>query len=172
MRSIELDIVDERILEQLQADASVSTAALAARVGLSEKSCGRRVTALEKAGVIRQYTVLLDRRVVDLGLTVFVYVRFDWRVKDGLEMIERTILEQPEILECYLLTGDAEYLLRIAVPDVPAYVRLLVDRLRRLPGLARLKSSFVFREIKRSTALPLSINVPAYRVSPIRAQRR
>jgi Lrp/AsnC family leucine-responsive transcriptional regulator len=172
MHPIELDEIDVQILAQLQEDAGVSGARLSARIGLSEASCARRIHALEKAGVIRKYTTLLDASLTEPSVTVFVYVRFDWHGKDRLEMFEQTIMEQPEVLECYLLTGEAEYLLRIAVPDVMAYVRLLADCLRRLPGLARLKSSFVLRDVKYCTELSLLMSTRHERHAPRQRRHR
>jgi Lrp/AsnC family transcriptional regulator, leucine-responsive regulatory protein len=169
MRSIELNDIDIRILSQLQEDAGLSGAALAERVGLSIAGCARRVQALEKAGVIKKYTALVDARVADFGVTVFVQVRFDWHVKERLELFEKTILEQPEVVECHLLTGDADYLLRVIVPDVSSYERFLVEHLRRLPGLARLKSGFALRQVKHSRVLPMEGTITEGR--PPRRQR-
>jgi Lrp/AsnC family leucine-responsive transcriptional regulator len=170
MRSIELKEIDTRILAQLQEDAGLSSAVLAERVGLSTAAYVRRVQALEKAGVIKKYSALVDARVAELGVTVFVQVQFDWHVKERLELFEKTILEQPEVLECYLLTGDADYLLRVIVPDVATYERFLVERLRRLPGLAHLKSGFALRQVKNSKTLLLSEH-PKVERRPPRRQR-
>ena len=153
MRAIELNKTDTRILAQLQEDAGLSSAALAERVGLSTAACVRRVQALEKAGVIDKYTALVDARVSEPAVTVFVQIRFDWQAKARLELFEKTILEQPEVQECYLLSGEADYLIRVIVPDVTAYERFLVERLRRLPGLLRIKSGFALRPVKHSKAL-------------------
>ena len=168
MRSIELKEIDARILAQLQEDAGVSSHVLAERIGLSTAAYVRRVQALEKAGAIKKYTALVDPRVARLGVTVFVQVRFDWHVKERLELFEKTILEQPEVVECYLLTGDADYLLRVRVPDVATYERFLVERLRRLPGLARLKSGFALRQVKNSKTVPLLERPKAGRRPPRR----
>jgi DNA-binding Lrp family transcriptional regulator len=170
MRPLELSEIDTRILAQLQDDAGLSSAALAQRVGLSPAACIRRVQALEKAGVIRKYAALVDAPAVERGVTVFVQVRFDWHVKERLELFEKTIMEQPEVLECYLLTGDADYLLRVIVPDVATYERFLVAHLRRLPGLARLKSGFALRQVKHSRIVPLAEG-PKIEVRPPRRQR-
>jgi DNA-binding Lrp family transcriptional regulator len=172
MRSTELKEIDTRILAQLQEDAGLSSAVLAERVGLSTAAYERRVQALEKAGVIKKYTALVDARVAELAVTVFVQVRFDWHVKERLELFEKTILEQPEVLECYMLTGDADYLLRVIVPDVATYERFLVERLRRLPGLARLKSGFALRQVKTSKALPLPESPKPERRTPRRQRTK
>jgi Lrp/AsnC family transcriptional regulator, leucine-responsive regulatory protein len=170
MRSSRLTEIDTRILAQLQQDAGVPSAVLAERVGLSPAAYARRVQALEKAGVIKTYKALVDPRMAETGVTVFVQVRFDWHVKERLELFEKTILEQPEVVECFLLTGDADYLLRVMVPDVSTYERFLVERLRRLPGLARLKSGFAIRQVKNSMALPPE-NIPRTERRTSRRQR-
>jgi len=170
MRSIELNETDARILAQLQEDAGLSSAALAERVGLSIASCVRRVQVLEKAGVIKKYTALVDARVSEPAVTVFVQIRFDWQAKERLELFEKTILEQPEVKECYLLTGEADYLIRVIVPDVSAYERFLVEHLRRLPGLLRIKSGFALRPVKHSGVPPLAAGVQTGR-RPARPQR-
>jgi Lrp/AsnC family leucine-responsive transcriptional regulator len=154
MGSRELNETDARILAQLQEDAGLSSAALAERVGLSVASCVRRVQVLENAGVIKKYTALVDARVAEPALTVFVQIRFDWQAKERLELFEKTILEQPEVKECFLLTGEADYLIRVIVPDVSAYERFLVERLRRLPGLLRIKSGFAMRPVKHTRVPP------------------
>jgi Lrp/AsnC family transcriptional regulator, leucine-responsive regulatory protein len=172
MRSIGLKEIDARILAQLREDAGLSSAVLAERVGLSTAAYVRRVQALEKAGVIKKYTALVDPRVADLGVTVFVQVRFDWHVKERLDLFEKTILEQPEVLECYLLTGDADYLLRVMVPDVATYERFLVERLRRLPGLAHLESGFALRQVKNSRTVPVPASPKTTRRPPRRQRTK
>jgi DNA-binding Lrp family transcriptional regulator len=151
MHPVRLNDIDLRILAQLQEDAGRSTAGVAQRVGLSHAGCARRIQMLEKAGVIKRYAAIIDANAAELPVTVFVHIRFDWRAKERIDLFERTIMDQPEVLECYLVTGEADYLLRVVVRDVETYERFLVERLRRLPGLARLKSGFVIREVKHAT---------------------
>jgi len=150
-----MDDIDRKILKTLQEDASVTNAALADRVGLSPAPCLRRVRALESAGVIRKYVTLLDPRAVNLGVTVFVQISLDLQVKDRLEKFERAIARRPEVLECYLMTGDSDYLIRVVVPDVAAYERFLKESLTRIEGVAEIKSSFALNQVKYSTVLPL-----------------
>ena len=151
-----MDEIDIKILVALQEDARMTNTELADRVGLSPAPCLRRVRALEQPGVIRKYVTLLDPAAVDLGVTVFVQISLDLQVEDRLEIFERAISRRPEVLECYLMTGDSDYLLRVVVPDVPAYERFLRDTLTRIEGVAGIKSSFALREVRYSTALPLA----------------
>ena len=150
-----LDEIDLRILAHLQRNARMSNARLAERVGLSPAPCLRRIRALEEAGIIRDYVALLDSRAVGRAVTVFIEIRLDLQVKDRLDILERAIREWPEVLECNLMTGDADYMLRVAVPDVDAYERFLRDKLTPLEGVASIKSSFALKQVKYTTALPL-----------------
>ena len=150
-----LDEIDRQILGHLQRNARVSNAKLAELVGLSPAPCLRRIRALEEAGIIRDYVALLDTRAVGRAVTVFIEIRLDLQVKDRLDILERAIREWPEVLECNLMTGDADYMLRVAVPDVDAYEHFLRDKLTRLEGVASVKSSFALKQVKYTTALPL-----------------
>ena len=141
-----LDDIDLRILEVLQDDARISNVDLAGRVGLSPSPCLRRVRELEERGVVRRYVALLDPAAVGLGVSVFVQVSLERQADHGLETFEKRILSRPEVLECYLMTGDADYLLRVVVPDVSAFERFLLDHLTRIPGVASVKSSFALKE--------------------------
>jgi Lrp/AsnC family leucine-responsive transcriptional regulator len=154
--AVALDEIDYRILQQLQERARMSNVELAGKVGLSPAPCLRRVHALEKTGVIRKHVSLVDPNAVNLGVTVFVQISLDLQVEGRLELFERAVLKRPEVLECYLMTGDSDYLLRIVVPDVAAYERFLKDSLTRIEGVAGIKSSFALKQVKYSTALPLT----------------
>lgn len=151
-----LDDIDRRILEVLQDDARISNVDLAGRVGLSPSPCLRRVRDLEESGLIRRYVALLDPVAVGLGVSVFIQVSLERQAEQGLGTFEQRILERPEVLECYLMTGDADYLLRVVVPDVAAFERFLLDHLTRIPGVASVKSSFALKQVKYRTALPLA----------------
>jgi DNA-binding Lrp family transcriptional regulator len=152
---IALDDIDVKILRTLQEEARISNVELADQVGLSPAPCLRRVRALEDAGIIRRYVALVDPAAVNLNVTVFVQITLDLQVEGRLEIFERAILRRPEVLECYLMTGDADYLLRVVVPDVSAYERFLRDTLTRIESAAGIKSSFALKQVKYSTALPL-----------------
>lgn len=151
-----LDAIDRKILTHLQKNARIANARLASLVGLSPAPCLRRVRALEQAGLIREYVTLLDSRALRMGVTVFTAIRLNLQVADQLEVIETEVKAWPEVLECYLMTGDADYLLRVAVPDVAAYERFLRERVTRLHCVASIRSSFALKEVKYTTALPLA----------------
>ena len=166
MSLITLDSIDLKILRELQEDARISNVELADRVGLSPAPCLRRVRALEEAGVVQRYVALLDPESVELGVTVFVQISLDLQVEGRLEIFEKTILRRAEVVDCYLMTGDSDYLLRIVVRDVAAYEQFLKESLTRIEGVASIKSSFALRQVKNSTALPLPGAAPRGRRAP------
>lgn len=165
MAPIPLDEIDVKILRRLQEHARISNVELADEVGLSPAPCLRRVRALEEAGVIRKYVTLLEPSAVNLGVTVFVQISLDLQVEGRLEIFEQAIMQRPEVLECYLMTGDADYLLRVIVPDVSTYEHFLRDFLTRIESAARIKSSFALKQVKYLTALPLSSSSAASAVA-------
>jgi DNA-binding Lrp family transcriptional regulator len=159
---LKLDDIDFAVLRHLQDHARISNVDLADRVGLSPAPCLRRVQTLERAGVIRKYVALLNPQAVAQGVTLFVQISLDLQIGGRLESFEQRIMRRPEVLECYLMTGDSDYLLRVVVPDVAAYERFLKDALTMMEGVAGIKSSFALRQVKYSTALPLpDRNAPA-----------
>jgi Lrp/AsnC family transcriptional regulator, leucine-responsive regulatory protein len=162
-----VDEIDRNILKTLQENARITNADLADKVGLSPAPCLRRVRALEERGVIRKYVTLVDPNAINLGVTVFVQITLDLQVEGRLEIFEKSILKRPEVLECYLMTGDSDYLLRVVVTDVAAYEQFLKQSLTRLEGVAGIKSSFALKQVKYSTVLPLTPPAP-----PERARRR
>ena len=151
----ELDAKDWKTLDRLQHDARIANVELARAVSLSPSPCLARVRALEESGVISRYVTLLDPLRLGLTVSVFIQVRLERQVESALEKFEHAIRERPEVMECYLMTGDADYLLRVLVPDVPALERFIVDVLSRIPGVGNLKSSFALKQVKYQTALPL-----------------
>jgi len=152
---IELDAVDRRILTVLQEDARISNVDLAEQVGISPSPCWRRVKTLEDSGVIAKHVSLVDPAAVGLPVSVFVQVTLERQIETALETFEQTVLARPEVMECYLMTGDSDYLLRVVVADLAAYERFLMDHLTRLNGVASIKSSFALKQVKYRTALPL-----------------
>lgn len=152
-----IDATDWRILAHLQADARRSNVELAQAVNLSPSSCLARVRRLEAAGIIARYVTLLDPLRVGLTVSVFIHVTLEKQVESALEGFERAILARPEVMECYLMTGDADYLLRVVVPDVPALERFILDFLTRIPGVGNIRSSFALKQVKYQTALPLPL---------------
>ena len=155
MPKLRLDRIDRNILAQLQQDGRMTNHELAERVGLSPSPCLRRVRTLEESGVIRNYVALVDPVAVDLSVNVFVNVTLERQVEDRLDVFEATVRQWPEVLECYLMTGEADYLLRVVVPDLASYERFLKQYLTRVPGVASIKSSFALKQVRYQTALPL-----------------
>lgn len=151
----QLDEIDRRILETLQTDARVRNVQLAEKVGLSPSPCLRRVGQLEKTGVIRGYVTLVDPEAVGLSVSIFVNVTLEKQIEPALETFEKHIRARPEVMECYLMTGDADYLLRVVTSDLAAYERFLLEHLTRIPGVASIKSSFALKQVAYRTALPI-----------------
>lgn len=156
LRESALDAIDRRILALLQEDARLSNVELAEKVGLSPSPCLRRVRDLQDSGVIRNYVTLVNPDSVGLPVSVFVHVTLERQVERALERFEAGIVKRPEVMECYLMTGDADYLLRVVTADLSAYERFLMDHLTRVPGVASIKSSFALKQVKYRTALPLA----------------
>lgn len=149
------DEIDRRILTALQENARITNVELAESVGISPSPCWRRVRELEEKGVISSYVTLIDPASIGLPVSVFVQVTLERQVETALEEFEGVVADWPEVMECYLMTGDADYLLRVVVADLAAYHRFLVDHLTRVPGVASIKSSFALKQVKYRTALPL-----------------
>lgn len=158
-----LDAIDRRILSVLQENARISNVDLAGAVGVSPSPCWRRVRELEQAGIIARYVTLLEPASVGLPVSVFIQVSLDKQIEPVLEEFERAVLARPEVMECYLMTGDADYLLRVVLSDLTAYERFLMDHLTRIPGVASIKSSFALKQVKYRTSLPLDGSAPATR---------
>ncbi len=151
-----LDRMDRRILEALQADAGLSNQALAERVGLSPSPCLRRVRALEEAGIIIGRVTLLDRHKLGLSLTVLVHISMDKHTPERFQSFEEKVKTFQEIQECYLITGqEADYQLKVVVPDMDHYQTFLLNRLTRIEGVSGVHSSFVLRRVVDTTELPL-----------------
>ncbi len=151
-----LDPIDLRILQELQVDAKLTNVELAAKVHLSPSPCLARVRALERTGIIQRHVALLDPQLVGLSVSVFIHVSLEKQVERALQVFESRVREYPEIMECYLMTGDADYMLRVVVPDVAALQRFIVDELARIPGVSNIRSSFALKQVKFETALPLA----------------
>lgn len=155
MSQMALDQIDRGILVALQENARIPNLELAHAVGLSPSPCSRRVKALEEAGVIRRYATLIDPAAVGLPVSVFISVTLERQAETELEVFEREMARLPEVMECYLMTGDADYLLRVVVPDLDTYKRFLMDHLTRIPGVSNIRSSFALKQVQYRTALPL-----------------
>ena len=150
-----LDSTDWRILARLQEEARISNVDLARAVNLSPSPCLSRVRALEHSRVINRYVTLLDPLKLGLTVSVFIQVSLEKQMRNALDTFEASILARDEVMECYLMTGDADYLLRVIVSDVQSLERFIVDYLAKIPGVASIKSSFALKQVKYKTALPL-----------------
>ena len=155
MTEMLLKDVDKRILEHLQTNARLSNVELAGQVALSPSPCLRRVRNLEKRGVVKGYVALVDQVAVGLPVSVFVQVSLERQTEPMLEQFESALQVRPEVMECYLMTGDADYLLRVVAQDLAAYERFLLQHLTRIPGVANIRSSFALKQVVYKTALPL-----------------
>ncbi len=151
----ELDPIDLRILTALQRNSNLTNVELSAQVHLSPSPCLARVRALEERGVIDRYVALLDPLALGLNVSVFIQISLEKQTKDALDIFESAIRERPEVMECYLMSGDADYLLRVVVKDVQALERLIIDKLTPISVVAKIRSSFALKQVKYSTALPL-----------------
>lgn len=151
-----LDTTDLRILSQLQQDGSLSNVELARRVHLSPSPCLARVKALEAAGVIVRYVALASAAALGLGLNVFISISLKSQNKQALADFEQRIAEHDEVMECYLMTGDSDYLIRVAVADIAALEHFILDQLTPIPGIDKIRSSFTLKQVRYKTALPLS----------------
>ncbi len=152
---ISLDAVDRRILAALQEDANLTNVSLAAKVGLSPSPCLARVRQLKDTGVIARCVALLDPMKIGRLMSVFIQVTLDKQTEPVLERFEQAISRFPEVMECYLMTGDADYLLRVVVSDIVALQDFIVGRLSKTAGVANIRSSFALKQVKYKTALPL-----------------
>ena len=151
----DLDAIDRRILALLQKEGRISNAELADRVHLSPSACHRRVQRLEEVGVITGYVALLDARKLHRQTTVFVEITLSGQADEVLEAFERGVREIPDVLECHLMAGTADYLLKVVVEDTDDFARIHRQHLARLPGVAQMHSSLALRTAFRTTAIPI-----------------
>lgn len=154
--TLKLDRYDRRILEELQRDGGLTNQELADRIGLSPSPCSRRVKQLEDAGIIERRVTLLDRRKLGLSLTAIIQISMDRHTPERFEAFEAKVASYPEVQECYLITGqDADYLLKVVVPDMDHYQEFLLNKITRIDGVSGVHSSFVMRRVIDTTELPL-----------------
>jgi Lrp/AsnC family leucine-responsive transcriptional regulator len=156
MAKVPLDPIDQKILMILQEQGRITNAELADEVGLTPSPCFRRVKHLEEVGVIRGYVALLDSEKVGRDMHAFVEVSLDKQTKNGVDLFNEEIRKLPEVLECYLMAGDYDYLLRVAVEDLMAFHRFLMEHLTRIRGVTNIKSRITIKQIKSTTKLPLT----------------
>lgn len=151
-----MDNIDRKILSHLQNDARVTNVSLAESVNLSPAPCLRRVRDLEKEGIIRSYTTLLDPDKVGWGVSVFIEVALEKQVMNSLQVFEETINGYPEVMECYLMTGTSDYLLRVVARDLKSLQAFITDKLAGIPGVANMRSSIALKQVKYKTELPIN----------------
>jgi Lrp/AsnC family leucine-responsive transcriptional regulator len=155
--SQKLDSFDLKILAELQTDGGLSNQEVADRVGLSQSPCSRRIRQLQDSGVIRERVVRLEPRELGLDLTILIHIRMDRHTPERFEQFESVVRAYPEVQECYLITGqEADYQLKIAVPNMDEYQRFLLTKITRIEGVIGVHSSFVLRKAIDTTALPLT----------------
>ena len=152
---MKLDAIDRRILAALQRDGRLTNVELAEAVGLSPSPCLRRVKMLERAGVIGGYHAALDRKAVGLGLTVFVGVKVERHHDEQARAFREAVTRLDEVVSCHLVSGEADFLLQVVVPDLAGYERFLLGTLLKLPGVADIRSNFAIQTVKSAGALPL-----------------
>ena len=150
-----LDRIDRSILHELQLDGRLSNTALAERVNLSESACLRRTRSLEEGGLILGYVGLVDQSRAGYPDSVFVQITLNSQQRDDLIAFEEAVRELDEVMECYLMSGDADYILRVIVEDARDYERIHSRHLTRLPGVDRVHSSFALRTVVKKTELPI-----------------
>ena len=152
---VDLDELDRKILDLLQAEPGLNASALGERVGLSQSACWRRVQRLRDAGVIRDQPAVLDREKLGLNTMVFALVKLTSQGRSDLTEFSKAVESCPEVLDCYVLMGTVDFLLRIVTEDIKAYERFFFDRLSQLPGVQEITSNIALSEIKHTTSLPI-----------------
>ncbi|SFC41050.1 Lrp/AsnC family transcriptional regulator, leucine-responsive regulatory protein [Bosea sp. CRIB-10] len=157
MPEFKLDEIDRRIVQALQADGRISVQELAGKVGLSPSPCARRVRLLEEAGIIEGYVAIVNQEKLGLPVSVFASIKLERQREEELDRFAAAVSRWPEVADCYLMTGQRDYLLRIIVSDLAAYERFLKDKLTRLDNVASIESSFALGRVKRSYSVPVGL---------------
>lgn len=155
MPIMDMDTIDKKILKELQENARLTNVELADRVGLSPSPCLRRVRALESSGAIKGYKAIVDQKTVGMPVSVFVMVSLERQIEGALEEFEKRVRDLPEVMECYLMTGDMDYLLRVVTRDLQTYEQFLIQDLTKFPGVRGIKSSFALKQVIYRIALPV-----------------
>lgn len=153
---MKLDAIDRSLLATLQENGRIPVTDLAEQVGLTTSPCLRRLKILEQAGIIRGYGAQIDQEKVGLPVSVFISIKLERQREEALKRFEGAIRKCPEVVECYLMTGSRDYLLRVVAKDLADYERFLKDTLTRIDGVASIESSFALDQVKHSNALPIS----------------
>ena len=155
MTSAPVDRIDAKILHVLAQDGRMSWRDLADRIGLSLTPTLRRVRRLEEAGIISGYSARFDEQRLGFGITMYVMVTLEKQTEETLKVFERRVADVPEIMSCYLMTGDADYILRIVVSDLQSYQRFMLDVLTRIPGVSRIQSALAIKPVFQRNAPPI-----------------
>ena len=155
MPNSKIDAIDKKIILALQADGKITVAELAERVGLSPSPCARRVRLLEEAGIVKGYSAVIDQSKVGLPISAFASIKLERQSEENLDRFGEAVSRWPEVVDCYLMTGQRDYLMRIVARDLESYERFLKQKLTRLEGVASIETSFALAQIKRSEALPI-----------------
>ncbi|MEJ2172287.1 winged helix-turn-helix transcriptional regulator [Gammaproteobacteria bacterium] len=155
MQSIQLDHTDRRILELLQTEPGVNASEIGERIGLSQSAVWRRIQSLREEGVIKEQPVKLDRQKVGLNTMVFAHVKLTSHGRSNLAEFSEAVSKYPEVLDCYVLLGNVDFLLRIVTEDIKAYEQFFFEKLSQLPGIQEVNSSIVLSDIKHTTVLPI-----------------
>ncbi|KYK45234.1 ArsR family transcriptional regulator [Bradyrhizobium liaoningense] len=160
MSTISLDRIDIKILNELQQNASLTNVELASRVNLSPSPCLARVRTLEKLGVIDRRIALLDPAVLGIGVTAFIQIKLERQVQTSLESFTRSVDRLAQVMECYLMTGESDYMLRVMAADIEDLEDLIVNKLSRIPGVSSIRSNLALKRISHKTVLPIDTNRP------------
>ena len=150
-----LDRTDSQILKVLAQDGRISWRELAEKIGLSLTPTLRRIRRLEREGIISGYTARFDEQRLGLGITMYVLVTLERQTEETLKVFERRIVDVPEVMSCYLMTGDADYILRVVVSDLESYQRFMLDVLTRIPGVSHIQSSLAIKPVFQRAAPPI-----------------
>jgi Lrp/AsnC family transcriptional regulator len=155
MQKIDLDQTDRRILSLLQTEAGINATEIGERIGLSQSACWRRIQRLRDEGVIKDQPAILDREKVGLSTMVFAHVKLTSHGRGNLTDFAEAVRQYPEVLDCYVVLGNVDFLLRIVTEDIKDYERFMYEKLSQLPGVQEVNSSIALSEIKHTTVLPI-----------------
>ena len=155
MQTVDLDNTDRRILEVLQKEPGINASELGEKIGLSQSACWRRMQSLREEGVIKDQPVKIDREKVGLNTMVFAHVKLTSHGRSNLAAFSEAVSEYPEVLDCYVVLGNVDFLLRIVTEDIKAYEQFFFEKLSQLPGIQEVNSSIVLSDIKHTTVLPI-----------------
>ncbi len=155
MQNVDIDQTDRRILQLLQTEPGINAAAIGEKIGLSQSACWRRMQRLRDEGVIKDHPVILDPEKVGLSTMVFAQVKLTSHGRSNLTDFAEAVRKYPEVLDCYVVLGNIDFLLRIVAEDIKGYERFIYEKLSQLPGVQEVNSSMALSEIKHTTVLPI-----------------